>query len=60
MDKYDLLRKQYHHNVFELPFMYFFSLDEPKIVTDANETFAVIVVREINNSVCKERVWIDS
>ena len=58
MDKYDLLRKQYHHNVFELPFMYVFSFDEPKIVTDRNETFALIVVREIFDNVCKERVWI--
>ena len=57
-DKYDLLRKQYHHNVFELPFMYYLSLDEPKIVTDRNETFAMIVVREVTQNFKKERVWI--
>ena len=65
-DKYDLLQKQYHHNVFEVPFMYFLSIDEPKIVTDRNETFAMIVMREVTSrtlpnlyqNFTKERVWI--
>ena len=34
--------------------MYFFLINEPKIVTDRKETFAMIVVREKR----KERVWI--
>ena len=57
-DKYDLLRKQYHRKVFELPFVYSLSIDEPKIVTDRDETFALIVTKEVNNYVNKEKVWI--
>ena len=57
-DKYDLLRKQYHHKVFELPFVYSLSIDEPKIVTDRNEIFALIVIKEVNKYYNEERIWI--
>ena len=57
-DKYDLLRKQYHHKVFELPFESSLSIDEPKIVTDRNETFALIVIKEEIYNESSERIWI--
>ena len=38
--------------------MYFLSVDEPKIATNTNETFAMIVVRDEKHNLLKERVWI--
>ena len=69
--KYNLRERQFYRNVFGLPFIYFpGAFNEPQIVTDANETFAIIVVRVacqsnvredpygIKPASIKERVWI--
>ena len=60
--KYDLRERQYHRNVFELPFTDFPEIfNEPKIMTDANETFAIFVVRVIcyhQYTSIQEKLWI--
>ena len=60
--KYDLREKEYHRNVFEVPFIYFPEVfNEPKIITDANETFAIFVVRIMCYcpfTFVKEKMWI--
>ena len=60
-DRYDFRQRKYYNNVFDLPFLSVSTfVTALKITTNADETFALIILKLCNsfNSTMKERFWI--